>query len=77
VKRLKFREFFDQCNFKLYATGDSNWDLYLMQYRDEKPILTALAKPGTGADDCFYGNIEWLERQERRGMRHGYTKVAA
>jgi hypothetical protein len=73
---MKFREFFDKCKFTLYATGDSNWDLYAMQFNDDAPVLAALAKDGTGAADCFYGNIEWLERQERRGIHHGFTRVA-
>ena len=73
---MKYFEFYDHCQFTLYATGNSNWDLYLMQYGGGKPLLASIAKPGTGAADSQFGGLDYLEKLERRGVNHGYTRVA-
>ncbi len=73
---MKFRDFFNTSRFTLFATSNSNWDLYSMQYKDTPPSLVALAKDGTGAADCFFGNMTYLESLERKGINHGYTKVS-
>ena len=72
---MKFMKFFKDSKFKLYANGDSNWDLYTMQYKEEPVQLVAIAKDGTGAEDSCYGNFEYLERLKRSGINHGFIKV--
>ena len=71
---MKFREFYKNCTFTIYATGDSNWDLYIMEYQGRKRLV-ALAKPGTGAGDCHYGNMNFLSHLERKGINHGFTII--
>lgn len=73
--RMVYREFFKESNFVPYATGDSNWDLYLMQYKKDTPILVALAKEGTGASDCIFGSPKHLEKLDWQGIKHGYTRI--
>ena len=73
---MDYREFYNKNKFDLYATGDSNWDLYTMQYKDNPPVLVCLAKPGTGAMDCGFGSLDYLDRLERQGYDHGYTRIS-
>lgn len=63
---MKFKEFFSKCSFELIELGDSNWDYYTMQYKDEPPSVVALAKPGTGASDCFFGDMDYFKKWQRR-----------
>jgi len=56
---------------KLYAKGDSNWDLY----QDKNGYLFAIAKPGSGAENSHFGNPDHLKRLTRRGISHGYTII--
>lgn len=39
---MKFKEFFNKCEFELIQRGDSNWDYYTMQYKDEPPSVGEL-----------------------------------
>ena len=55
----------------LYATGDSNWDLY----QNSQGYLYAIAKPGTGAEDSCFGYPNHLDRLTRKGIKHGYTII--
>jgi hypothetical protein len=71
---MSFREFFKNCTFRLYATGDSSWDLYIMEYQGQKGLV-ALAKPDTGASDCYYGKMNYLDQLERKGINHGFTII--
>ena len=41
----------------LLAIGTSNWDYILMEYNDGSIGTIAIAKPGSGASDCCFGNI--------------------
>ena len=73
---MEFRKFFTACKFILYAKGDGNWDLYIMQYKDDPVDFVALAKKGSGAMDCFFCSSEnYLRQLERRGINHGFVKV--
>ena len=56
---------------KLYAKGDSNWDLY----QDKSGFLFAIAKPGSGAENSHFGHPDHLKRLTRRGISHGYTII--
>jgi len=56
---------------KLYATGDSNWNLY----QDGRGYLYAIAKPGTGCSNACWGWPDHLQRLERAGIAHGYKLV--
>ena len=59
---MKFFEFYCKCKFELIERGASNWDYYTMQYREDPPSVVAIAKPGTGASDCHFGNLEYFRR---------------
>ena len=72
---MKFMEFFDNSTFTLFAVGDGNWDLYIMQYQEEKPSLVSIAKPDSGASDSFFGGLDYLDILERKGIKHGYVRV--
>lgn len=52
---MRFREFYNDSVFTLLAKDSANWDYYAMQYQGGKPAVVALAKPGSGAEDCFFG----------------------
>ena len=54
----------------LYATGNSNWDLY----QDTDGYLYSIAKPGSGAKNSCFGYPRHLDRLERSGINHGYIK---
>ena len=58
---MKFREFFKDSTFTLLREGDANWDYYLKERGNEK-IVVCLAKAGSGAEDCFFGSVEFYNR---------------
>jgi|GEM_PF-5388351 len=58
---MKFREFFKDSTFTLLREGSANWDYYLKEHGNEK-IVVCLAKPGSGAEDCFFGSVEFYSR---------------
>ena len=58
---MKFREFFKGSTFTLLREGDANWDYYLKEHGNEK-IVVCLAKPGSGAEDCFFGSVVYFNR---------------
>ena len=72
---MNFREFFSSSKFTLFATGDSNWNIYTMQYEEGKTCLVSLAKEGSGAKDSFFGGMKHLETLEKKGISHGYSRV--
>ena len=76
---MDFRKFFDKSTFTLFAVGDSNWDLYIMQHKNEPPCVVSIAKPGSGASDSFWrgvgDSIKHLESLDRRGIKHGFVRV--
>lgn len=72
---MDFRKFFDKSKFTLFARGDSNWDLYVMRTDGTCPSLVALAKSETGATDCCFGGIDYLNYLDQRGYKHGYVRV--
>ena len=74
---MNYREFYNKSSFTLFAHGDSNWDIYVMSTPGYNPSLVALAKPGSGAQDCCFGGMDWIDRLDRRGVRHGYVRVSA
>lgn len=60
---MNFREFYSQCTFEpIREDPTENWDYYLMRGLDMKPLVVALAKPGTGCSDCFFGDIAYYNR---------------
>jgi len=59
---MRFFEFFKDCKFKLLERGTANWDYYTMQYKDQPAIVVAIAKPGTGAADSFFGSLDYFNR---------------
>lgn len=59
---MKYFEFYRDCAFSLLERGASNWDYYMMQYKNDPPHVVAIAKPGTGADDCQFGSLEYFRR---------------
>ena len=59
---MKFTEFYRKCKFELIEAGASNWDYYTMQYGDRPASVVALAKPGTGASDCQFGDMKYFRR---------------
>ena len=59
---MNFREFFKTCKFTKVADGDSNWDYYLMQYKNETPSMVSLAKDNNGASDSQFGNLDYFQR---------------
>ena len=74
---MRFFKFYSKCKFKLFATGNSNWDLYTMQYKDEKPALVAIAKTESGAEDCSFGSLDYFNWLERQRGNHEFTRVVA
>lgn len=56
---------------RLYAKGDSNWDLY----QDKNGYLFSIAKPESGAQNSCFGNPDHLKRLTRQGISHGYTII--
>lgn len=72
---MKFREFFDKCTFTLLRQEpEESWDYYLMQGPSgSPPTVVALAKPGSGCQDCFFGSVEYFQRRMRE--RSQITKV--
>lgn len=64
---MKFKEFYNDCIFELLAVGSANWDYYTMTYKDNPAQVVALAKPGTGANDCHFGNMAHFEKIKRKG----------
>lgn len=59
---MKYFEFYSESKFKLLERGTSNWDYYTMQYREDPPSVVAIAKPGTGASDCQFGDMQYFRR---------------
>jgi hypothetical protein len=59
---MKFFDFYSHSKFALLERGTSNWDYYTMQYSDDPPCVVAIAKPGTGADDCLFGDMRYFKR---------------
>lgn len=60
---MDFREFYAQCEFEpVRVDPDENWDYYLMRGLRPEPLVVALAKPGTGCNDCFFGSISYYNR---------------
>ena len=70
---MRFREFYNDSVFTLLAKDSANWDYYAMQYQGGKPAVVALAKPGSGAEDCFFGTISFFKRH--LAMHDGMTRV--
>mgnify|MGYP000845912574 FL=1 len=70
---MRFREFYNDSVFTLLAKGSANWDYYAMQYQGGKPAVVALAKPGSGAEDCFFGTISFFKRH--LAMHGGMTQA--
>lgn len=66
MNSINFRDFYKHSTFFFLMEGDSNWNYYLMQYRNETPSVVALAKDGTGASDSFFGNIPYFRNYLRR-----------
>lgn len=64
---MKFREFFNKSTFSLLRQEpDENWDYYLMEGPgNSAPIVVALAKPGSGCKDCFFGSLDYFQRRMR------------
>ena len=72
---MNFMDFYNEHQFTLFAIGDSNWDLYLMSYKDNKPRLVSIAKPDSGAKDSGFGDVEWFEKFIKQNPNHGFIKV--
>ena len=70
---MKFREFYKNDAFTLLMKGNTNWDYYAMQYQGGEPVVVALAKPGSGAEDCFFGTIAFFK--QHLAMRGGLTRA--
>ena len=62
---MDFRKFYSHCEFiPVREDPSENWDYYLMRglNPETKPLVVALAKPGSGCRDCFYGDIAYYNR---------------
>lgn len=63
---MGFRKFFTKCKFiPVREDPAENWDYHVMldpNAPGAKPLVVALAKPGTGCDDCFFGDISYYNR---------------
>ena len=58
------------CNYSMIANPPGNWTLY---YCPANNTVLSIAKPGSGASDCIYGNIDHIKKQIRRGfMKRSY-----
>lgn len=71
---MDYRKFFDKCTFSKIAEGSSNWDYYLMQYKEDMPTVAAIAKEGTGASDSQFGDLKYFERY-LKSNRSNETKL--
>lgn len=45
----------------LIARSDSNWDYYTKIWSDGKIGVMAIAKQGTGCNDCYFGDIRYFK----------------
>lgn len=61
---MRFKEFYNNCTFTLLDRGASNWDYYLMQYKDGPGNVVAIAKKGSGAADCHFGDLKYYSRKK-------------
>lgn len=52
-------------NYSMIANKPGNWCLY---FNAKDNIVLSIAKPGSGASDSVYGNIEHIKKQIRRGF---------
>lgn len=59
---MNFRTFFSKSTFTLLMVGDSNWDYFLMEFPGSQPSVVSLAKDGSGAEDSFFGSLEYFNR---------------
>ena len=59
---MKYFEFYRHSKFVLLERGASNWDYYTMQYNGGPVSVVAIAKPGTGASDCQFGDMRYFKR---------------
>ncbi|MBG9732274.1 hypothetical protein ABD87_22885 [Lysinibacillus sphaericus] len=59
---MNFREFFKTSNFTKVAEGDSNWDYYVLQYKDGSRSIVSLAKDNSGASDSCFGDFDYFQR---------------
>ena len=51
--------------YRKIATQHSNWELY---YKPQTKGVYAIAKDGSGAIDCCYGNMQYIATQVREGI---------
>ena len=60
--KMNFREFFKTSNFTKVAEGDSNWDYYVLQYKDGSQSIVSLAKDNSGYSDSCFGDFDYFQR---------------
>jgi len=55
------------------ADGDSNWDFYV----NRRCTCYAVAKPDSGCDTTYYGDLRYVSRALREGWikKHQLTKL--
>lgn len=73
---MNFREFFNTTKFTKVAEGDSNWDYYVMHYKDGSKSIVSLAKDNSGASDSHFGDFDYFQRFIN-GKGSNYIKLTA
>jgi hypothetical protein len=64
---MNFKTFYNSCKFELLHVGRGNWDYYLKEYNGRVCGVVALAKPGTGAADCHFGDLKYFNKKMMAG----------
>ena len=64
---MNFKGFFREHTFTFLREGKANWNYYTMQYKDGFPIVVALAKTGSGAEDSVFGSIKYFDSLLKTG----------
>ena len=72
---MNFRKFYKKSTFELVAIGNSNWDLYVISTPNCSDWIVAIAKPDSGAKDCYFCSTERLLRKINTNDISGYAIV--
>lgn len=79
TNRWNYRDFFSNCEFKLVATTNSNWDYYTMQHQDKPFSIVAIAnKQGKeyGCHDSQFGDLQHLKNVLNKTKAANYELTA-
>lgn len=60
---------------ELIAYGKSNWNYYLRTFSDGSQCIMAMAKPESGAGNCFYCSVKNLRSHFRHlnNIKYGHN----